>query len=479
MAITRRQFLRRTGLATAGAVLAPSLFDNPLLRHALAATDRYLVVFFLDGGNDGLNTIVPADNGFVGSGGLRDSYEVARLPGATGLRLGSDQVLVPDGSAPPMIDANTGSQIGFHPGLAGLMGMYDEGKVAVIQGCGYPRPNLSHDQSGRKWETGDPFGVLGENGWLGRYLGVSYLGNEIPGVNIRDNVAGEFRQGTTGVLALRRVTDFSFPYGGQTNQAERDRLDAAFAAVHDEAAAASLESVRYLGATGAVAQKATLAYPFLNTEYVAARPEFDAAYTGLNTQTARNLREIAKVIYGVATDAHPGVVTARYFQTRRGGFDTHSNQGGAAANGQQFGLFQEISQAVELFFQDLDGMQAGLGDRVTVLVWSEFSRRVRQNDSGTDHGSQGPMLLIGGGVNGGFYGNHPNIDPLALNNDGNTVYSQNPGDGFRSTDMRDVYGAVLKQWLGVADPSAFLPLDGGDPNAEWTSPDFDLPLFHP
>src|SRR6185295_11292295 len=125
---------------------------------------------------------------------------------------------------------------------------------------------------------------------------------------------------------------------------------------------------------------------------------------------------------------------------------THTDQGvgtGGPGN-RQFVLFNELASAINLFYQDIEDMQAGLGAKVTILVWSEFSRRIKQNDTGTDHGSQGPVLLIGGGVNGGVYGNFPNIDPLALNGDGNTQYSQNAGDGFRSTDLRDVYGTLLK-----------------------------------
>jgi len=461
-------------------VAAPSFFRNPLLSQALAATDSYLVVFYLDGGNDGLNTIAPADNGLVGAGGLRDSYQLARATGAGGIRLpvgGAGGLLVPVNPAPPMIDANTGSQLGFHPGLLGIKDLYDQGNVAVVLGVGYPDPNLSHDESSRKWETGDPFGVLGSEGWVGRYLADTYNGNQVPAVCLRDNVPGEFAQATTGVLALRRVTDFSFPYGSGLSNAEIARLDTAFGTIHTEAAASSLAPFALTGSTGYLAHQSTQAFPSLNSDYVADRATFNQAYTNLASGTANSLREMAKVIYGVANNTYPGVVEARFFEARQGDYDTHTDQGVGTAGNRQFQLFNELASAINLFYQDIEDMQAGLGAKVTILVWSEFSRRIKQNDSGTDHGSQGPVLLIGGGVNGGVYGNFPNIDPLALTGDGNTKYSQNAGDGFRSTDLRDVYGTLLKHRFDVADPTTLLPVDSGDPDDEWTVPNFDLGFF--
>ena len=117
----------------------------------------------------------------------------------------------------------------------------------------------------------------------------------------------------------------------------------------------------------------------------------------------------------------------------------------------------------------------GVANKVCIIVWSEFSRRIEQNDSGTDHGSQAPMFVIGGAVNGGVYGNHPNIDSGALDDEGNTVYKQG-ADAFRSTDFRDVYGTVLKHWLGMpgGDVGTLLPADVGDPDSYWTTRNFDL-----
>ena len=119
----------------------------------------------------------------------------------------------------------------------------------------------------------------------------------------------------------------------------------------------------------------------------------------------------------------------------------------------------------------------GVGNKVTVVIYSEFSRRIPQNDNGTDHGSQGPMFVIGESVNGGIYGNHPNINPAALDDEENTVYSQAGADPFRSTDFRDVFGTILKQWVNVPEVnilSDILPLDVGAAADYWTTQDFDL-----
>jgi uncharacterized protein (DUF1501 family) len=140
-------------------------------------------------------------------------------------------------------------------------------------------------------------------------------------------------------------------------------------------------------------------------------------------------------------------------------------------------LLQGVGDALELFYQD--AADIGLANKICVMVYSEFSRRVAQNDNGTDHGSQGPMFVIGGGVAGGIYGNHPDILDPSLYTDGaegNTRYTQAVGDGFRSTDFRDVYGTLFRHWLNMpaAQVAALLPADSGDPSQYWTLSNFDL-----
>jgi uncharacterized protein (DUF1501 family) len=480
MAITRRQFLRRSGLAAAGGMLGPGLLANPFIRKALADTigDRYFVIVYLDGGNDGLNTVVPYDNG---NGSLRSQYidpDNGRKTGPGGLQLSTTAlngtVLGAVGSNPGT-DPNTQGTLAVHPGLIGLKNLYDAGKVAVVQGCGYPAYNLSHEQSRHVWQKGDPTTTLA-NGWLGRYLAANYVGTDIPGVNITDRIAGEFEQSATSVLALGRLVDFGFPYQdyGSDNPFQKGALLDLLAA----AASGSQPAIRqFLGNSGIATIDASDTYPLLDAEYTSARSSFDDQYTNLDSGFANDIREVAKVIWGVANNAHTNV-KARFFEVSNGGYDTHSDQGGAT--GQQYDLHRTVGDALEVFYNDCDSMVIGgekVSDKLCIVIWSEFSRRIQQNDNGTDHGSQGPVFVIGGSVNGGVYGNHPNIDPNALNDDGNTQYSQDNGNGFRSTDLRDVYGTILERWLGMSHStilSTVLPLDVGSPSDYWTAENFNL-----
>lgn len=468
MALTRRQFLQRTSLATAASFFGPSLLRNPFLRQALADNigDRYFVSVFLDGGNDGLNTITPLDNG--SSLTLRAAYEAARdtirLPSA-----GQGSLLTP---ANACLDPVTATPLGFHPGLVGLKNLYEQGKVAIIQGCGYPDYSLSHDTSRHTWQSADPLGASFNGGWMGRYLAANYGGTDIPAVNVRNEVAGDFQQSATSVLAVRRLANFSFPYDDYSSGDDVAK-QTAFQALCGLATASSQANLAYIGSSGTATELATQSYPALVGPYGARPGGWATQYSTLNTTFARDMREVARVIYGVAT-GQPNV-NARFFEVHNGGYDTHSGQGAGLAGGAHYDLHREVGDAIELFYNDLVDM--GVANKVCLLVWSEFGRRVQQNASGTDHGSQAPVFVIGGAVNGGLYGRHPNINESALDEYGNTVYWQggaNPDNWTRSTDLRDVYGTLLERWLGMPDALAILPVDGGDPDLTWTVPNFNL-----
>ena len=496
MAITRRQFLRRSSLAAAGGVMGPSLFGDPFLQRALAQTigDRYFISLFLDGGNDGLNTVVPYNNG---GGSLRAQYEDNRNTGSGGLRLdagpgsGGDEGLDQAMPTSPFSDPNTGAQLSFHPGLQAFRDFYDAGNLAVIQGCHYPERSLSHDVSSSIWETGDPLGTLNTSkGWAGRHLEAEYLPAQIPGVAIANSVPGEYQQTGTSVLAIRRLSRFGFPLDPEYDEDAAATLatQTAFDAIYNDAANNGVGTAQAIGNAGLATALAAQSYPQLDTDYELERgtysDKYDDQLLGGGTSTSRDLREVAKVIYGVAK-GEPNV-NARFFRVRNGGYDNHSNQGGGNPEGRHYRLHREVSAALQIFFDDITNMAQGqtdgrqnLPDKVCVLIWSEFSRRIVQNDTGTDHGAAGPMFLIGGSVNGGVYGNHPDLDPLILDdNGGNTLYTQT--GPFRSTDFRDVYGTVLQHWMNV-DPgnvAAILPADPiPDPTNYWTSPNFNLPLF--
>ncbi|HEY8515704.1 MAG TPA: DUF1501 domain-containing protein [Candidatus Binatia bacterium] len=441
MAITRRQFIRRTGLATAGTLLAPSLFTSPLVRRAFADLgDRYLVVIFLDGGNDGLNTVVPVDDG---AGTLRTDYEAARRAGNGGLRLSTASLA----STIVGNDPNTGALLALHPGLVGLTQLADSGNasLAVIQGCGYPEYNLSHEESRLIWQTANPLRLtpLSGSGWVGRHLAATYGPSQIPAVCVQDSIAPDFRQNVTSVLAVRRLGDFGFPWDDYGD--DQAAKEAAFAALHAAASAGSQPTQVFVGNAGTATLQSTSSYPVVHDLYQTDRGAFGQLYSEIDRRLAYDLREVAKIIYGVSSGV-PGV-GARFFQLSNGGYDTHSDQGGAL--GQHYELHRELGDSLKVFYDDLADM--GVADKVLTVVWSEFSRRIEQNGNGTDHGSQGPMFVIGGpnAVNGGVYGNHPNINKADLESDGNTRYRQTPHD-FRSTDFRDVFGTILKHWLNMS-----------------------------
>lgn len=468
-----------------------------MLQNVMAETigDRYFVSLFLSGGNDGLNTVVPYNNG---GGSLRTDYELARRSNSGGIQLaagpgsGADEGL--DFGLPTVnafLDPNTGAQLALHPGMSAFKDMYDAGNLIVFQGCGYPEPNLSHDVSTNIWETGDPIGTLNTSkGWAGRHLEAEYSPTDIPGVTIDNSVAGEYRQTGTSVLAINRLSRFGFPFDGEYEDDDAAKL-AAFDAIYGESASNGSGSAQFIGNSGIATALAAQSYPQLHTDYEAERPLFDDMYDdesiGGRTSTSRDLREVAKIIYGSAQGV-PGV-NARFFHLNNGGYDNHSDQGGGNPADRHYRLHREVSAAVKIFFDDLTDMAAGqtdgrqnLPDKVTILIWSEFSRRIIQNDNGTDHGTQGPMFLIGNSVDGGkVIGNHPNINSAVTDlYNGNTPYSQAAADPYRSTDFRDVYGSILKNWMNVPQGTvqATLPLDPiPDPTNYWNVSDFDLPLF--
>jgi uncharacterized protein (DUF1501 family) len=466
MAITRRQFITRTGLATAGTLLGPSLFTNPAVRKAMADTigNRYLVVLFLDGGNDGLNTVVPYT-----SGALRTAYNGYRtninLSPATlaGTTIGNDP--------------QTATQLALHPGFDQLKALYDLGRVAVVQGCGYPEYSLSHEESRSIWQTANPLGYSPHagTGWVGRHLAGEYTGSQVPGVCISGNVAPEFRQTGTSVLAINRLQNFGFPYDDFGPSSDRTRKRTAFQALYGEAAGESQPIRSYLGDTGLATLLSSESYPQAHTVWEAERPDtVKDAYDAVDRSVSREFREISKVIYAQERATPLANVNAHFFHLSNGGYDTHSDQGGGQPDGQHYVLHQEVGDSIKVFYDDL--VQMGVASRVCIVVWSEFSRRIPQNDNGTDHGSQGPMFVIGGSVVGGVYGKHPDI--FNLDNDENTPYRQGPvSTAHRSTDFRDVYGTVLKHFVNMPQAEILaevLQLDSGDPARYWTSANFDM-----
>ena len=362
--------------------------------------DPILVVIQLTGGNDYLNTLIP-----YGDPLYYDNRTSVAVP--------QEEVLP--------IDDN----FGFNPVLAPIKTLYDQGKVALINGVGYPNPNRSHFRSMDIWHTCEP-DKIGNEGWLGRVIRDldPKAENVLTGVN--------FGRGLPRALALTGVPVASVAvlesYGVLTGiTGEPDRAEAldTFARMYAPAVGTG-PIMDYLGQTGL---NALAGADVLKT----ATEKYQSPVEYADSAVGRNLRGIAKVLLAD--------LGTRIFYTQHAGYDTHASEAPVHSN-----LWSELSQAVTDFYADLKAHDAA--DNVLMFVFTEFGRRVKDNGSGTDHGSGGLALAIGEPVKGGMYGEYPSLKENDLLE----------GDLHFNTDYRGVYGTLVEKWLGL-DP---VPVVGGN-----------------
>lgn len=393
MSLTRREFLTHAG---GGVTLAATALTLPriFLRTAAAAagiedrTGRILVVLQLTGGNDGLNTIVPYRD---------DEYHRLR----PNLAIGREQV------------QRLNDDVGLAQGLAPLKRLFDEGRLAVIQGVGYPNPNRSHFQSMDIWHSADPALTRTDTGWLGRAIARE---RALSALHLSDEpLPLALRGDGVDVPSVRSIESFRLQGGadGASTTAIRRVLGAG---------AGELSATAPPGSSDADFIRRTALCACENARRLEALPAGDPGrYPDLGL--ARRLHEIARLI---AADFGP-----RIYYTSLGGFDTHARQ-----SGQHALLMTEIGQSVGAFFDDLK--QRGLGERVVLMTFSEFGRRAAENESlGTDHGAAAPVLLAGAAVKAGVIGPRPDLSQLV------------DGDVPHAIDFRSVYAAMLDDWLGV------------------------------
>ena len=361
--------------------------------------DPILVVIQLTGGNDSLNTLIPYGNSLY-----YDNRSTVAIP--------QDEVIV--------IDDN----FGFNPAMRPVKDLYDQGKVALIQGVGYPNPNRSHFRSMDIWHTCEP-DKQGSEGWLGRVIrDIDPNGeNVLTGVN--------FGRGLPRALAVPGVPVASVAvletYGVLTGISEEpDRTDAldVFARMYAPAIGSG-PVMDYLGQTGLDALKGADILKTAPDRYVSSIEYADNAIS-------KNLQGISKVL-----NANLGT---RIFYTQHGGYDTHANQGPVHPK-----LWTELSQAISDFYADL--AEHDVSEDVLMFVFTEFGRRVKDNGSGTDHGSGGLALAIGDPVKGGMYSEYPSLKKGDLLE----------GDLQFNIDYRGVYGSMIENWLQL-DP---IPIVGG------------------
>jgi len=365
----------------AKAIAAPSLPGLPG-----GADDRTLVLINMQGGNDGLNTVIPH--------GMQQYYRYRPSIGVT-----PHDVLA--------IDA----QIGLNPEMKSLKAMYDAGNVAIVQGAGYPKPDHSHFRSTEIWQTAEP-DRFESTGWLGRYLDSASL----PAANLFKGVA--IAQVLPEALIARKVDVPAIPalqgYGLTSDKASAER--SAFSSlVRDPRAPFQSPYLATVAEIEDHAQRGSEELPKLIAGY-----KTDASYPA--TPIGRSLALAAQII-GSKTQT-------RVIYVQHGSFDTH-----AAQKGTQDRLLRELSDGLKAFYDDL--AQHGNETRTLTMTFSEFGRRVAENASrGTDHGEAGPMFLLGGGVKGGLYGEHPSLDDL------------DHGDIKYTVDFRSVYATIVEKWFG-------------------------------
>jgi len=362
---------------------------------ALAATplpglpgsgDRCLVLLNLQGGNDGLNCIVP--HGDPQYYALRPSIGIPR-----------GDVLAID------------SHIGFNPTMRSLKSMYDKGMMAVVQSVGYPNPDHSHFRSTEIWQTAAP-DRYEHTGWLGRYLDDAALpkNNLFNGVAIAQVLPEVLVANHTDVPAIAQLNGYGLI--SDRNGAARSTFSEL---VGDNRLPFTSPYLAHVAEIEDHAQKGSEELPKLVAGY-----KTEASYPA--TPLGRSLSLAAQII--------GSRLGTRVLYVQHGSFDTHVGQ-----KPTQDRLLGEFSDAVKAFYDDLAAH--GNAERVLTLTFSEFGRRIAENASrGTDHGEGSPLFMIGGGVKGGLYGQHPDLSQL---NSGNLAFS---------TDFRNVYATVLERWLG-------------------------------
>ncbi|MCB0792085.1 MAG: DUF1501 domain-containing protein [Flavobacteriales bacterium] len=404
--MNRRDFLRSTTLATVGGMAVRGM-SSPLMAALANSTveDRVLVVVQLFGGNDGLNTVIPLDQ-----------YSLL-----SGFR---SQVIIPDTDV--LLLSGTGNATGLHPAMSGLMDLWNDDKLTIVQGVGYPDPNYSHFRATDIWETGSGSDTVLSSGWGGRYLNLEYPNYPVgfPNAQMPDPLAiriggpvsvGLQHMGVNMGIAINNTND-------PLNLAGNIYLDP----VSADCSGGKLDFVR------TVQRQADLYGDVIEA----------AAQLGCNQSTLYPVgnqpgAELAQALKIVAQLICGGLKTKIYWVSMTG-FDTHAQQvdSGDHTTGVHATLLQGLSDAIRAFQDDL--YLLGLEDRVLGMTFSEFGRRIMSNASGgTDHGSSEPMFLFGTKVLPGMLGSNPVIDP-------GTTFNTNLAMQY---DYRSVYASVLKDWF--------------------------------
>ena len=354
--------------------------------------DKTLVVVQLTGGNDFMNTIVPYTNGH---------YYDARKK----IVMSQEDVL-------PINDT-----LAINKNASPFKRLYDEGRMAIVQGIGYPNANRSHFRGMDIWHTCEPDRV-GSEGWLG--LAVREIDprgeNVLTGVNVGQGLPRAMAVAGVPVTSISDLEGYGVMKKMEQEQL-RDKALQAFKDIYGQAIGSGVVA-EYIGKTGLdVIRGADM------LSEVAANYSSSVEYADISI--AKSLRDVARI--------HLSGLGTRIFYTNHGGYDTHANELPSHPK-----LMSDLSGAISDFLDDLEEHDAS--EDVAILVFTEFGRRMRDNGSGTDHGSGGGAFLFGKNVKGGLYSEYPSLDPAEWEH----------GEDLKHTiDFRGIYGTVLEQWLGL------------------------------
>jgi len=400
--ISRRDFLEKglvfgagvRGLA-AGYAAVPDVFAKAVYgaKSAGVQNDKVLVMIQLGGGNDGLQTVIP-----LSDSKYRDLRPTLGKEADAALPLDKDH--------------------GLHQKLAGIKKLYDGGKVAIVQGVGYPKPSFSHFDSIRVWETGDPTRRQ-QDGWLGKTIEKNYdsAGHPLVGCATgTTSTPGALRDLQATLTVINDQSSFKFQGNGDNMDRVMGTLYTGTPGIYGALFDTAMSTVR-----DTVAQLKTSAAKY--TPKAAYSDNAKLVFSSKN-QLAAALQLAAELIV-----TGTGV---KVLHVTLGGFDTHYTEQNRHA-----ALMGYLDAAVSAFHADLTAH--GMADRVLIATWSEFGRRPTENASGgTDHGTSSPVLIIGDPVKGGLYGERPDLRKLDVQS--NLAYT---------VDFRSVYQEILSSHLRV------------------------------
>jgi uncharacterized protein (DUF1501 family) len=360
--------------------------------------DPVLAVLSLSGGNDGLNTVIPRNNGIY-----RDSRPT--------LAIADDQLI-------PIND-----DLGFHATMAPLKKYWDEGKLAVFLGIGYPNSSYSHFRSMDIWHTCEP-DTQGSEGWLGRVIKDLDPNSEnvLTGVNFGRGLPRALAKDGVPVASVGDLETYGLLTGIDGADQRSEALDV-FGRMYSPAIGRGAV-MDYIRNTGTDALKGADILATAPSKYTS-----NVEYSG--TSVGQYMKNIAQThLAGFGT-------RVLYTTSPYNGFDTHANEAALHA-----GLWSDVSATVDTFITDLRDHDAS--DNVTLLFFSEFGRRIVDNGSGTDHGAAGVAFAVGEHVKGGIYGEYPSLELEKQEEGGNLKFN---------LDFRSVYASILEDWLNLDSKS--------------------------